>query len=52
MALDAVVRGSDRAIRRMGGAGLLDGTPSTAAERREAEAAARRAHQAALDNGY
>lgn len=52
VALDAVVRGSDRAIRRMGGAGLLDGTPSTAAERREAEAAARRAHQAALDNGY
>ncbi len=50
--LDAMVRSSDRAIRRMGGAGLLDGTPTTAAGRREAEAAARQAHQAALDNGY
>lgn len=51
-ALDTLVRESDRAIRRMGGPGLMDGTPTTAAARRQADEAARRAHQAALDNGY
>lgn len=51
-ALDTLVRDSDRAIRRMGGPGLLDGSPTTAAARHQADEAARRAHQAAIDNGY
>ncbi len=51
-ALDAMVRDADRSIRRMGGMGLMDGIPTTAAERRAADDAARRAAQEALDNGY
>ncbi|AVT00592.1 hypothetical protein C8236_18440 [Paracidovorax avenae] len=51
-ALDAMVRDADRSIRRMGGMGLMDGIPTTAAERRAADDAERRAAQEALDNGY
>lgn len=51
-ALDAMVRDADRALRRMGGMGMMDGIPTTAAERRAADDAERRAAQEALDNGY
>ncbi|XDF35246.1 hypothetical protein RBH89_24080 [Paracidovorax avenae] len=51
-ALDRMAEAADAAIRRMGGMGLMDGTPTTAAERRAADDAERRAAQEALDNGY
>ncbi|MDA8523552.1 hypothetical protein [Acidovorax sp. NCPPB 4044] len=51
-ALEKVVTDSDRAIRRMGGSGLMDGIPTTAAERREAEEAERQRHQESINQGY
>ncbi|SFD89515.1 hypothetical protein [Paracidovorax konjaci] len=51
-ALEKIVAECDRAIRRMGGQGLMDSIPTTAAERRAADEAEQRRHQESVSNGY